>query len=122
MPYHIIWEEEGVTIKFTRSASAKEVMAIDDLIYAHPLFDRMKYQIFDFTGIDAFNFTSEEMIVIGSLDKSASRWNTQMKVAIISTSESFLKSLEYYEKKITGSPWITRVFDNMEEARRWVSV
>ncbi len=60
------------------------------------------------------------MKVIGSLDRSASRWNRIMKVAIISTSESFLETLEHYEAQTYGSPWITRVFSSLAEAREWV--
>ncbi len=56
MAYHIVWEKEGIYIRFGGSATAREVMAIDDLMYAHPSFDLFKYQIFDFTDIEYFRF------------------------------------------------------------------
>jgi len=120
MSYIIFWEEKGVFVEFQDIASGKDVIRIDDILYSNDRFEKMKYQLWDFTKSKQLFFTDEEMEIIGVLDKSASIWNKKMLVPIVTTDTEFIKSIEIYKKEIEGIGWVCELFSDVASARNWI--
>lgn len=121
MSYQIIWEEKGVFVEFGENASGKEVIKVDDILYSHDNFEKMNYQLWDFTKSKEFIFSDEEMEIIGALDKAASVWNKRMLVTIVAIDNDFRESIEIYKKQIAGIGWACELFDNIDSARKWIN-
>ena len=121
MGYNINWEDKGVFVVFNETATGKEVIKIDDILYSHDNFERYKYQLWDFSEAIDINFTDEEMEIIGVLDKAASVWNKSMFVGIISTHKEFRESIEIYKKEIADIGWVCELFEDKESARKYIN-
>ncbi len=121
MGYKINWEKDGVLVEFFEKSTGQDVINIDNYLYSFDKFEKMKYQLWDFSNSSEITFTDEEMEIIGVLDKSASIWNKSMLVAIISTDNNFIKSLDVYKKEIADIGWFCEVFQDIANARNWLS-
>ncbi len=120
MGYSIFWEKKGVFVDFQEIATGKEVIKIDDILYSHDNFEKMRYQLWNFTKSEEIIFSDEEMEIIGVLDKSASVWNKSMLVAIVTTDNNFRESIEIYKKEIAGIGWACELFNDLTSARTWI--
>lgn len=121
MGYKINWEKRGVFVEFKDNSTGKDVINIDNILYSYDKFEKMKYQLWDFTDSKENVFSDEEMEIIGILDKSASIWNKSMLVAIVSNDRVFIESLEIYKKEISEIGWICEVFKDLKSARDWLN-
>ncbi|MBI5538482.1 MAG: hypothetical protein HY951_00350 [Bacteroidia bacterium] len=121
MGYKINWEKRGVFVEFKDNSTGKDVINIDNILYSYDKFEKMKYQLWDFTESKENVFSDEEMEIIGILDKSASIWNKSMLVAIVSNDSVFIESLEIYKKEISEIGWICEVFKDLKSARDWLN-
>ena len=120
MGYKINWEEKGVLVVFDEKATGKEVIRIDDILYSHDNFEKIIYQLWDFTNSTEIYFSEEEMEIIGALDKAASIWNKKMLVPIVTTNKEFRESVEIYKKEIANIGWTCELFSDLESAREWL--
>lgn len=121
MGYKINWERRGVLVEFQDKSTGMDVINIDNLLYSYDKFEKMRYQLWDFTNSTEIIFTDEEMEIIGVLDKSASVWNKSMLVAIVSTDNVFINSLAIYKKEISEINWVCEIFNDINNARSWLS-
>lgn len=120
MPYNISWEEKGMYIKIWDEFSAEENLQLNGEIYGNKNFDAIKYQIADFLEADTSMFTTNDIKVISRLEFHASVWNKSLKVAHITRDANFIKYVKLYESQMEGSGWEFAIFDNLEDARKWV--
>lgn len=120
MGYKINWEKRGVFVEFDENSTGKDVINIDNILYSYDKFEKLKYQLWDFTNSKTNIFTDEEMEIIGTLDKSASIWNNSMLVAIVSNDDVLNKSIEIYKKEISEIGWICELFHDLNSARSWL--
>ncbi len=90
------------------------------MIYGDSRFDKMKYQICDFTDVLTFNLTIAEVEVISALDKRATNWNKSVKVACIATDDYMKKLILAYTKGMQESNWSCMIFDNINDAKKMV--
>ena len=120
MPYTTEWEQHGVYWRYWGTVSGKELIDSNLDIYGDERFDAMKYQIVDFLQIDAFQVTRDDMLKIAAYDRAAALSNPRVKVAVVAkiTAIKFLTAL--YDAENIKSPWETRMFDSVEQARSWV--
>ncbi len=120
MPYKVFWEEEGVYVRWSGLSDADESIKLNGDIYGCKHFDTIKYIISDTLDAELPNFSEIDIRIIAKLDEQASRWNPNLKVAHISNNPEFVQLIKSYENKMDDSGWTFGVFDNLEDARKWV--
>ena len=87
--------------------------------YGNRKFEYMKYSIFDYRLVDEFNISKEDIKMISFLDRSASRWNTNLKVALIAKDEIMYKGMSLYLKWMNDITWDIKIFFNLKDAIKW---
>lgn len=121
MPYKIIWEDKGIYIKWFGIISAEENIRLNGEIYGTKLFETIDYQIGDFLDAEYATFSERDIYIIATLEKQASRWNKNLKVAHIANDPEIINAIRSYELNMRESGWEFGLFDNLEDARKWVS-
>lgn len=115
------WEATGLYRHFTNKINGQEVLNDNLNLQGDSRFDDIKYVINDFTDIADFDFSDIDIQKISITDKVASISNPTIKIAIITTIESLLVWIELYCKSMEGSLYDCKIFDNSEDAYKWVS-
>ena len=119
MTFNINWDKNGVYVKFRGIVNAQDLIDANNYVISNKIFEEIDYQIFDFSSIDEFKILTEDINIIGTMDKSQSEFKKNMKVAII-TQNASVKEITYeYDKLMTGSSWITKIFHDVDSARIW---
>lgn len=119
MPYTTEWENQGIHWHYWGEVSGEELIQSNLEIYGDERFDRMKYQIVDLTGVDSFDVTHDDMLKMAAYDRAAARSNPSVKVAVIAHIATIKSLTTLYDAENQQSPWETRMFDTVEEARFW---
>lgn len=57
MSYTIVWKNSDVVVSFNETVTYQDFYKANNLIYGDSRFERMKYQIADFTSMEKFDFT-----------------------------------------------------------------
>ena len=120
MSYTTEWETHGVYWYYQNLVNGAELIKSNMEIYGDERFDTMKYQIVDTTAVTEFQVTRDDMLKVAAYDKAAALSNPRVKVAIVAKNTSIKTLTELYDAANTGSPWETRVFESVAEARAWV--
>ncbi|MDA3953151.1 MAG: hypothetical protein PF485_05865 [Bacteroidales bacterium] len=121
MTFNIIWDKEGVYVKFRGVVTAQDLIDANNYVLSNANFDSICYQIFDFLDIDDFNISSYDIEIIAMMDKSQSEIKKEMKIAIV-TKNNYIKEItSEYDQYMTGSDWETKIFDSIEIAKIWVN-
>lgn len=115
----IIWEGNDVILTFHGVAGYKEIYDAGNLIYGDKRFDNQHYQIFDFTDIEKFDVDQGASRIFAKLDHSASRWNDNIKLGIVTTDEAQLTFTKDYVQEMQGSGWEIRLFSDLSDAKAW---
>lgn len=119
MTFNINWDKKGVYVKFRGIVNAQDLIDANNYVISNKNFEKIDYQIFDFLTIDEFKITMEDIALIGSIDKSQAEFKKDMKVAILTKDQSVKEITLEYDKLMTGSSWITRLFPDIDSARKW---
>lgn len=120
MAHEIIWEKEGVLVKLSGTVSYDEISGINDNLYGDKRYDKLKYQISDYTNVTEILLTAFEGTVIGHLDRSSARWNSAMIDAVVSQDPAFTPVVDAYFKSLEGTQWKCRLFDNLDDCYDWI--
>jgi hypothetical protein len=121
MPYVTTWEESGVVWTFRGRVTGDEILRANQEIHRDPRFERLTYQIVDFTAVDRFDVTEDDMATIAALDRAAARDRPSVRVAVAAADEVIKDLSAFYDAVMVGSPWHQRIFDSMTEAREWLT-
>lgn len=123
MPFSIIWEKQGSVTIYSGTVDISEVFEADRVFYNDPRSDYAEYQIIDFT-LAMPGIVEENLIEhIAAIDYGASRSIPCLNVAFI-TEDPYVKGLCNQYIKICmelGLSWTFMIFENMDNARIWVS-
>ena len=121
MASEIIWEEGGILVKHSGTVTSQEVMSINDMIYGDIRFEKIIFQIADYTAVKHNRISVKTAKIVGTLDRTSSIWNTKkMRLAIITADENFIPVAEAYFKEFIGTVWEGRIFDSLDLAYHWV--
>ena len=115
------WEDKGLYRQFTNNVTGREVLNINLTIQGDPRFDDIKYVINDFTQITDFDFSDIDIKRLVVTDNAAAKSNPNLKIALILTLEPLLEWANLYCEYMKDSPYICEIFDNISDARKWVS-
>lgn len=119
MTFNINWHKKGVYVKFRGIVNAQDLIDANNYVISNANFDLIDYQIFDFLHIDEFNISSNDISIIGVMDKSQTDFKKEMKVAIVTEDEYVKRITTEYDQIMSGSNWITRIFTSFENAKSW---
>ena len=121
MPYTNKWEEDGLYRIFTDKISGEEILVSNLALQGDYRFDDIKYVINDFTEIVEFEVSDMDVTKIATIDNVAAIRHANMKIAIVATLESLLAWIYLYCEKMQDSPFECKIFDNLNDARKWIS-
>lgn len=120
MPYSTTWEPRGVMWTFWGVVTGEELFRSNGEVYGDPRFDDITYELVDLTGVDRFDVTEEDMLVMAASDRAASRSNANVRIAVAANDPSIRAMSERYSEAAVRSPWQQRVFTSVEDARNWL--
>jgi hypothetical protein len=121
MACELIWEEKGVLAKHYGIVSEQEVMETNDEMYGDVRFETITYQISDYTEATNIQITPKDAKIIGTLDKTSSRWTSRkMKIVVVTKDEKFVPIVLTYFREFEGTTWECRIFETLEMAYEWV--
>lgn len=119
MSFKITWKDSNVIISFTKNLSYKDMYDVNNLVYGDSRFNNMKYQIADFSKIEKFEFTKEEITIISTLEKSSTIWNNKIKLAIITSDVDYLRAIKPYLEVMKTTNWELKVFKTIDVGEKW---
>ena len=122
MPYKTEWTENGVWWTYSGIVTSKEALQSNLEIYGDSRFDRLTYQIADFSGAEALELTEGEVKKIAYLDRAAALSNPKIKVAIVAHLDLIKEMAQMYANYSETSPWQTKIFNTLQEARQWLQI
>ena len=93
------WEADGLCRKSSVTVSAKEIWGTSLHLHGDPQFDKIKYVLNDFTLIEGHQIGDVDINEIVTIDKVASISKPVLKIAIVTTLESFLELALVYREK-----------------------
>ncbi|SDC65810.1 hypothetical protein [Williamwhitmania taraxaci] len=115
MRYNLKWNTTGVEIKITGIVTSNEINLLNGKIIGSPHFERIRYQLWDFSDVKVFENTPEDAVEVASLDRMASRWNPKCQIVLINTNIEFANYLDAYTKEISDIGWECSIFKTVEE-------
>ena len=121
MKYGIKWIANNAILSFEGDITFDDLDQANNEIYGDPRLDLMKYTIFDFRGAESIDINYDEMKVISTLDKGISKWNRNLKIAIIvddNNSNNKEKVLNYIQL-MEDNDWKIGYFIELEKAVEW---
>jgi len=120
MTFNIKWSKKGAYVKFHGVVNAQDLIDANNYLISNVNFEGINYQIFDFKNIEDFKITSFDISIIGVMDKSQTEFKKEMRVAIVTTDDYVREITREYKELMEESSWITKVFDDIENAKLWV--
>lgn len=119
MNYEIKWEDNGVCVLLFNEVNEQFIEFVNELLITNENFEKIRYQVWDFAEVDNYYLDSEKGREIGALDKEASIWNKEMKVAIVTENESLIAYTKNYIEEIKDTAWQCKLFSKIDKAREW---
>lgn len=120
MTFNINWAKKGVYVKFRGTVTAQDLIDANNYVISNGNFDDINYQVFDFLHIDDFKITPYDINIVATMDKSQAEFKKNMKVAIVTEDEYVKEITSEYDQFMQGSGWETMMFNNCDEAKKWV--
>ena len=123
MAYEILWENKGVQVVLRDAINVSVVEEAKHAINTSEQFDSLLYEVWDYLGVTSVAATLDDASQIAALDDAASLWRRGKTIpaAVISDNEEILSLLEEYLASIDESTYDVRVFDNIEDAEKWIA-
>ena len=123
MPHTTTWEKDGIYWKAYGTVTAQEINDAHAQLYSAPRPDRIKYWIWDGAEVDALIISDIRTELVAGYDWAASENNKSIKAAFIATDANILRVIKLYIRisMALESTWEFKIFDNIEDARQWVS-
>jgi len=120
MSFKIEWKGSNVILSFAKNLTYKDSYEANNLIYGDSRFDNMKYQIADFSKIEKFEFSEDEIKIIATLEKTSTIWNNNVKLAIVTSVNVCINSIiDPYLETMKSTNWEIKIFKNRFEAEKW---
>lgn len=121
MPYEFKWGDEGTEVIFHGKLSYEDIREADDMHYGDARFDKIKYQLYDFSRADLSQISINHTKQAAAHDVASISYKPNFKVALV-TLDSYTRTLceKYIDDSIKlRSSWSFAIFDNYAEAKSW---
>lgn len=123
MSYEMIDEEEGLLIRFRGHVTFDEIAEANDRAQDHEAAQTHRYQIWSFLDAGALDVDNRDIRTIAKTDELyfGRKRELPIKVALVSANRRTKEFLVAYVDYMNSEVTINRVFDNVADARSWVS-
>ena len=120
MGYEVVWEQPaGVIKRHFGLVTGRDLLGAVRETEGDSRFDTLRYVINDFRDCTGLAVSPAEVQEIAALDGAAARTNPRIRIAVVTDLPEVMATAKAYaDDPLT--PFVTRVFASMEEARRWV--
>jgi len=120
MPYRLTWEPKGVYRRYFGDVTIQERRASLDAICGDARFDDLRFAITDYLAVEAYQVTSESTLEIAAMHIGPLATNPRIVIAAVATRPDIVAAIQdFIGHGLTSVPY--RVFDTLDEARRWVA-
>ncbi len=119
MSFNLNWIEDDVVIIFEDDVDFEDITQANEIIYGSQKFDNMEYQILDFQNVTKVNISKDELEVIGTLEKSATVWNDEVRIACVTKEDYIREIFREYAKTMKDTHWECELFDSFSDAEKW---
>ena len=114
-------EGQGVVVTWAGVVSGDQIKKANECICTDAGFERLRYQIWDFTGADRLEASVQDARDIAMQDRAAAQKGPRQFVALVGSKAFFAGAdvvFHVYEEVWSG--FESRTFSTMAEARAWV--
>ena len=119
MSYSNIFEKNGVYRQYNQCVTGEEILQAMEEVHSHVLFDSIRYILNDFLNVTECTLSTSDIVTFAALDRAAALSNPNIKIAIIATEKTIQMLAELYGDLIGRSPYTSKVFANINDARLW---
>jgi hypothetical protein len=123
MPFHTIWEQEGVKWDFYGFVTAEEIWEANMSFFKDPRSKTAKYQLVHTLKTIDLEWKPMDIVEVTLEDVAASRKLRRLKLAFIYNNDIIRAKIEKYVNisRNLNSDWHFRGFESEEEARLWLN-
>jgi len=114
------WETHGLRRVFSGTIDAESLIDINLKLHGNPRFEHAEYVLNDFSEVDDFVFSLDDINEIAIFDKVATRSKHRLKIAIVSQHPELRMWAQQYCELMEGSAFQGKLFMEVEEAYLWV--
>lgn len=120
MPYKNTWEQRGVYRVFSGKITGEEILEAVQKVEADARFDKIKYVINNFLDVTEIDVSPKDIKIIAAIDTAAALSNSDIKIAQLATDPQIAALNVLYSEAAGSSPYPTKVFHTLEDARKWI--
>jgi hypothetical protein len=123
VPHITRWEDKGIYWQFNGDVSFEEIMETTTELFGDYRLDDTKYFIWNMTDVNSIKMEEEEVIYPVAEAKGVSTYKTSMKGALVANDKYARKLIQrYIDTSLTiDNTWELKLFNNIEDARNWIS-
>ena len=120
MSYENIWVNHGVIVNYKGVLSADEIFKANNEITIHPDFGLLKFIIFNYLDAKPKNIKLANLTETFNMRFDAATVNPNLRIAYTSTDEKIISELnKMLDKELT--PFETKIFSTLNDAKEWVN-
>ncbi|MBN2565367.1 MAG: hypothetical protein JXB46_06620 [Candidatus Eisenbacteria bacterium] len=121
MAYETYWEGAGIRWVYTGVMTDDDVLRSNGDFYKDERFESATFEIADLTNVAEFAASGETIRKLPRLDREHAARNPNIKVAIVVSAAYARGMANMYSLAAAESPWETRVFESIDDAREWLA-
>ena len=123
MAYELIWEPQGVVIRFFDVAVWEDLVNYKQELFSDPRSKSLCYQIFDARDLTDVKVNGRDAIKGAQMDVVLGKANTHpCRIAAVSDEEHIQLLAGFYGMALDVPGWQFATFVDMDLARNWVAV
>ena len=121
MTYQITWEPHGVIVTYSESINSRVLLDCYVEVNKDSRYKHVRYQIINTLNLTTIDITSRDMQLFANLDKSNSVNIPNLKFALVANNKLVERLSHLYGREVGTTSWELARFNNLEEAKDWVS-
>ena len=120
MAHHVSYESTGVTLTLSGRVEADEIRALNEQLMSDELFPQWRYQIWDFSNVEEFEPSFEQLRSFARQDAIAARRNPNQRIALVhqESSDRGLGRIFHIYEAVWGG-YESKTFSDVDAARAW---
>jgi len=124
MTHTTTWEPNGIYWDIFGTLDSKEVIEFNEELSDYPGLEKMSYFIWDSTKVKKINADQDDANLSAMFGNLLSQYNKNVKGAFVINDSTLKILVQTYiqESKKMESTWVFMMFENRDEARKWVSL
>lgn len=123
MPHKLTWESKGVVATYFGELVKNDFIKVNQEISGNRRSDQIKFRISDLSGAESLKLDTDDPSYIAAFGFGSSAYIKKQRHALVANGAATKSACEEYVRnsKKMGSPWVFKIFDNIEEAHEWAS-